>query len=185
MSRRAPAALLVFIHLNYDWHVAKITFLLLLLSLCCGLSFGQSNELTFDAGAKPHAGLDLVYANFSKAYRELDHTLVGSLYTPDAAYLVPGQDLITGRDKITPTFKGFFDYVRDKKGKMTISFRIVQRRVSGDMAYDVGIFTLTQFDANGKESVGQGKFVVVAVREKSGEWKFQVDGYSDLAKPKT
>lgn len=67
---------------------------------------------------------------------------------------------------------------------MEIRFRIVQRRVSSDMAYDVGIFTLTQYDTAGKASTGQGKFVVVAVKGKSGEWKFQVDGYSDLARPK-
>ena len=149
------------------------------------LSFGQSGELTFDTGAKPHRGLDAVYADFSKAYRELDHELVGRLYTADAAYLVPGQDLLEGRDKITPTFKNFFDHIRERKGTMTISFRIVQRRVSSDMAYDVGIFTLTQYDSAGKGSVGQGKFVVVAGKEKSGEWKFQVDGYSALATPKT
>ena len=153
-----------------------------LLGISSSITFGQ--DLTFDAGVKPHSGMDAVYAKFSKAYRELDHKLVGGLYSVDAAYLVPGQNLITGRDNVTPTFKSFFDYVRERKGRMTISFRIAQRGVSKDMAYDVGIFTLTQYDAEGKGSVGQGKFVVVAVKERSGEWKFQVDGYSDLARPK-
>lgn len=146
--------------------------------------FGQGSDVTFDASAKPHAGLDAVYQSFSRAYRELDHDLVASLYTADAAYLVPGQDVITGRSNIKPTFKSFFDYVRERKGKLAISFRILQRRVAKDMAYDVGIYTLTQTDSSGKASTGQGKFVVVAVKEKNGEWRFQVDGYSDVAKPK-
>jgi hypothetical protein len=48
------------------------------------------------------------------------------------------------------------------------------------LAYDVGIYTIRQF-AGGKEvGTGAGKFVVVAVREKDGRWRFQVDGYSDL-----
>jgi ketosteroid isomerase-like protein len=160
----------------------KLFAVFVLLAGACSTALGQ--DLSFDAGAKPHAGLDAVYAKFSKAYRELDHELVGGLYSSDASYLVPDQNILIGRDKIIPTFKSFFDYVRERKGRMTISFKIVQRRVSGDMAYDVGIYTLTQYDSAGKGSTGQGKFVVVAVKEKSGEWKFQVDGYSDLAKPK-
>lgn len=163
--------------------MAKIVIFLVLLSTT-GFVFGQSKDLSFDAGAIPHAGIDAVYAKFSKAYRELDHELVGGLYSTDASYLVPDQNILIGRDKITPTFKSFFDYVRERKGRMEISFKIVQRRVSGDMAYDVGIYTLTQYDAAGKGSTGQGKFVVVAVREKSGEWRFQVDGYSGLPEAK-
>ena len=175
------AALLVFAGVNYDWRVAKITFFIVLLS-CGGLVFGQSKDLVLEAGVKAHTGVDAVYAKFSRAYRELDHELVGGLYSADASYLVPDQNILIGRDKITPTFKSFFDYVRDRKGRMEISFRIVQRRVSTDMGYDVGVYTLTQFDAAGKASTGRGKFVVVAVKE-GDEWRFQVDGYSGLPKP--
>jgi uncharacterized protein (TIGR02246 family) len=163
----------------------RLFVVFILLFGVCFAAFGQGPDLSFDAGAKPHAGLDSVYAKFSKAYRDLDHEMVGGLYTLDAAYLVPGQNLTTGRDNITPTFKSFFDHVRNGKGRMEITFRIVQRRVSKDMAYDVGIFTLTQYDSAGKSNSGQGKFVVVAVKQKNGEWRFQVDGYSDMAKPKT
>ena len=42
-----------------------------LLGIVSSITFGQ--DLTFDAGVKPHAGMDAVYAKFSKAYRELDH----------------------------------------------------------------------------------------------------------------
>lgn len=132
---------------------------------------------------KAHSGIDAVYAKFSRAYRELDHELVGGLYSMDASYLVPDQNILIGRDKITPTFKSFFNYIRERKGRMEISFRIVQRRVSGDIGYDVGIYILTQFDAAGKSNTGQGKFVVVAVKD-GNQWSFQVDGYSDLPKPK-
>ena len=162
--------------------MAKIQLFLILL-VCSGFAFGQTSDLTLDPGVKAHAGIDAVYAKFSRAYRELDHELVGGLYSTDASYLVPDQSILIGRDKITPTFKSFFDYVRNRKGRMEISFRIVQRRVSGDLGYDVGIYTLTQFDRAGKGNSGQGKFVVVAVME-GDQWRFQVDGYSGLRKPK-
>lgn len=131
---------------------------------------------------KTHAGIDAVYAKFSRAYRELDHDVVGGLYSANASYLVPDREILIGRGAITPTFKTFFDYVRNQKGRMTISFLIVQRRVSGDLGYDVGVYTLTQFDAEGKTTIGQGKFVVVAVKD-GGKWQFQVDGYSSLPTP--
>jgi uncharacterized protein (TIGR02246 family) len=163
----------------------KKLFALIVFAFVAGsAAFGQGSELSLDPGVKAHAGIDAVYAKFSRAYRDLDHELVGSLYTLDAAYLVPEQDLTTGRENITPTFKSFFDYIKERSGRLSISFRIVQRRATKDMAYDVGIYTLTTTDAAGKSTSGQGKFVVVAVKEKNGEWRFQVDGYSDLAKPK-
>ena len=186
MDRRSEspvsAALLVFAGVHYDWQVAKIILFIVLLS-CSGFVFGQAKDLTLDPGVKAHAGIDAIYAKFSRAYRELDHELVGGLYSADASYLVPGQNILIGRDKITPTFKNFFDDVRDRKGKLEISFRILQRRVSGDLAYDVGIYTLSSYDDAGKGNTGQGKFVAVALKNQD-EWRFQADGYSDLPKQK-
>lgn len=163
----------------------KLFVLLVFVVYLSSIAFGQSKnaDLTLDSGVKPHAGIDAVYAKFSRAYRELDLDLVGGLYSTDASYLIPDQKVLIGREKITPTFKSFFDYVRDRKGRLEISFRILQRRVSGDLGYDVGIYTLTNYDGAGKGTTGQGKFVVVAVKD-GDQWRFQVDGYSDLPKPK-
>jgi ketosteroid isomerase-like protein len=66
---------------------------------------------------------------------------------------------------------------------MEISFRIAQRQVEQNFAYDVGIYTLTSFNDKGEARTSKGKFMVVAKREKDGVWRFQVDGYNDLPKP--
>lgn len=63
---------------------------------------------------------------------------------------------------------------------MTISFQIFQRKVDKSLGYDVGIYTIRQYKDGKEVGMGQGKFVVVAVKEKNGKWRFQVDGYSDL-----
>jgi ketosteroid isomerase-like protein len=63
---------------------------------------------------------------------------------------------------------------------LEISFRIVQRQVDKNLAYDVGVYTLTSFNQKGESSKDSGKFVVVARREKDDSWRFQVDGYSAL-----
>ena len=138
-------------------------------------------DLSLDVGVQKHARLDDVYVRFSKAYRDLDHKPFSSLYTKDAAYLVPGSNIDIGSDKIVDGFRLFFDSVRSKGERLTISFRIVQRKVVGKMAYDVGIYTLKNYEDGKQIGEGRGKFIVVAVKD-GRNWKFQVDAYSDMPK---
>lgn len=166
-------------------NVTRSTFLLFSLLLLCWTAQGQSaggpdKKLVLDSGVAAHRGLDAVYGKFSEGYLKLDPKLVGGLYTQSASYLVPGQNIKNGRGSIEADFASFFDSVRKDNGKLDISFRITQRKVDRTLAYDVGIYTLTSTDAKGKSSIGRGKFVVVAVKEKGDIWRFQVDGYSDL-----
>lgn len=140
----------------------------------------QGSELSFDAGVKPHAGIDAIYRGFSESYRTLNFDKLAGLYAESAAYLVPDQEVMTGRENIRTSFRGFFESVKGEGRNMTISFRILQRRAGKDLGYDVGIYTLRIFKDGKEMSSGQGKFVVVAVKEKDAKWRFQVDGYSGL-----
>lgn len=145
----------------------------------------QTNDLTLEKGVAPHAEIDAIYRTFSDAYRTLDVEKVVNLYSETAAYLAPGDDIVQGRAAIRPSFKSFFDWVKKEDRTMTISFRIVQRRVERNLGYDVGVYTIRQFkDGKPVGDAGQGKFITIAVREKDGKWRFQVDGYSDLKPPK-
>lgn len=139
-------------------------------------------QLILESNVAPHEGIDDVYRRFSEGYRKLDAALVANLYTETAAYLVPGDEVLIGRQKVLKNFSGFFDSVKKQNGKLEISFRILQRQVDKNLAYDVGIYTLTSFNEKGESRSGSGKFVVVARRENGGIWRFQVDGYNDLPK---
>ena len=162
----------------------KITLLLvtILFSYSTVLAQSAEKELVLETGVAPHAKIDDVYRRFSQAYKKLDAEAVTNLYTNDALYLTPGSDVERGREKILANFSGFFNSVKTSGGSLTISFQILERRVSEDLGYDVGIYTLTQKSANGEARIGRGKFVVVARRTKNGEWRFQVDVYNDLPK---
>src|SRR5687768_37528 len=116
----------------------------------------------------------------SKSYRTLNVDQIADQYTPTAAYLAPDDEVLTGRDSIRPGFKRFFDSVKNNGQTMTISFDILQRIVDKTIGYDVGIFTLRTFKDGKEINKGQGKFVVVTVKDLDGKWRFQVDGYSDL-----
>lgn len=141
--------------------------------------------LVLSEGVAAHEGLDDIYRRFSEGYKKLDPAAVANLYTETAAYLQPGGEIDIGRTKVLETFTKFFDSTKQKNGRLEISFRIVQRQAVQDMAYDVGIYTLTSFRENGETRVSKGKFFVVAKPEKDGVWRFQVDGYNDLPKPPT
>ena len=140
----------------------------------------SATDLILENGVAPHRGLDDVYRRFSEGYRKLDADSVAGLYTESAAYLAPGSAAQFGRQKILENFKSFFDSVRKRNERMEISFRILQRQVDKNMAYDVGIYTLTSIDGKDEPRTGRGKFVVVAKRGKDAVWRFQVDGYNDL-----
>ena len=147
---------------------------------------GQSSQdLILEPGVAAHKGLDEVYLRFSAGYRNLDPQAVSNLYTEDAFYLSPDSDVKRGREKILAEFSGFFDSVKKGGGSLAISFQILGRQISGDLAYDVGIYTLTRKNAKGEARAARGKFIVVARRASNGEWRFQVDGYSGLPSPAT
>ena len=140
----------------------------------------QSSELVLENGVKSHKEIDAIYKTFSEGYKTLKPELVADLYTENAAYLQPNSDVMTGRDKILNNFTNFFNVVKNDNRTLTISFRILQRKVEKNIGYDVGIYTVSSFKDGKKLNESKGKFVVVAVREKDGKWRFQVDGFSGL-----
>lgn len=157
----------------------KILFFITIILLTVVPSNAQNSELILEKGVSAHKEIDAIYKTFSEAYRTLDAEKVVNLYSENARYLPPDNDILQGRSEIRPTFQSFFDYVKEKGQNMTISFQIFQRKVDKNLAYDVGVYTITQFKDGKEIGVGQGKFVVVAVKE-NGKWRFQVDGYSGL-----
>lgn len=162
--------------------VAALIALVFTLTLSLAAQQKTNSKLTLAAGVKPHAGIDAIYAKFSEAYDKLDAKMVTDLYTENALYLTPESGIQRGRAVIFDNFDGFFNSVRESGGKLDISFKIVERRMTTNMGYDVGEFLLTSAGKSGATQTSRGKFVVIAVKLKGGQWKFQLDSYSDLPK---
>jgi len=165
-----------------------IQALAVLVVLSCLSAFAQTSNTTTESslvlekGVAPQAGLDEIYRRFSEGYKKLDAAAVVNLYSETAAYLAPESHIQIGRQKVSGIFTGFFDSVKRRNGRLEISFRILQRQIDKNLAYDVGIYTLTSFNDKGESRKDSGKFVVVARRENGNVWRFQVDGYSGLPK---
>lgn len=131
------------------------------------------------------AGLEALYHRFGAAYEDLDLDALAGLYTGDALYLPPGGGIREGRDAVRETFAPFFQWARDQDVAVEIDFHVVDRTVRGDVAVDVGYYSLaTTPAAESGDEPGRsvGKFVTVAQRGEDGEWRFRIDGYS-LAPP--
>jgi len=163
--------------------IGSLVFLTCLATSAPAAENTPQSALVLDEGVAAHKGLDEIYRRFSEGYKNLDAAAVANLYTETAAYLSPGDEIDIGRGKILATFSKMFDSTRQRNGRLEISFRIAQRQAEQNMAYDVGIYTLTSFNDKGESRTSKGKFFVVAKPEKDGVWRFQVDGYNDLPKP--
>lgn len=156
-------------------------FLAALISSCTGSEPAQK-ELP-PTSSLPDREADIrdigaIYERFSQAYERLDPDRAASLYTEDALYLPPGGDVRRGRSAIHKTFERFFKWAADGGFNLEITFQNVDRDIEGDLAYDVGYYTLTR--RSGEEIVSQdrGKFTVIMKRQPDDSWKFHVDAYN-------
>ncbi len=83
-----------------------------------------------------------------------------ALYTSDARVLPPNAEMASGSDAVRTVFGGMID--AGISGELTS----IESKISGDMAYDVGTYSL-QVDG---AVVDTGKFIVTLHRSDDGEW---------------
>jgi 2-iminobutanoate/2-iminopropanoate deaminase len=140
--------------------------------------------VTHAEGVAPSAALDGVYARFSAAYRALDAEAASAVYTEDVSYLPPGSPVLKGRAEARKGFASFFEALRKEGRSAEISFEVLSRGTSADLGWDVGVFTMRTAKEGMEPSTMRGKFVVVARRGADGTWRWQVDAYNDLGRPK-
>lgn len=121
-----------------------------------------------------------VYDQFSLAYDSLDAALIAPLYTEKALYLNSnsGEGVRRGRKHILRSFRDQFSAVRARGSKLKMSFRIIDRAVNGDLAYDVGYYKFEALPKEGDKFESAGKFVTVLRRGADGQWRFHVDAFS-------
>lgn len=107
---------------------------------------------------------------FGEAVRLGDATALADLYTEDATLLPPDSDMIQGKQGIEAFWNGGL-----KMGIKDAVLTTVDVSGSGDLAYEIGKFTLT-VQPEGQEPIEQkGKYVVVWKQTADGSWKLHVD----------
>jgi ketosteroid isomerase-like protein len=126
------------------------------------------------------SALDARYATFSDAYAQASvQLLMEEVYAEDGYYLPPGSPILHGQDQFRGQFSFLERYARDDGPGPQIAFEIVDRDVDGDLAYDIGIYTLRPPDAADDAAGSRGKFVVIWKRV-DGEWRIWADAFSPM-----
>lgn len=143
----------------------------------------KDGVVTLAEGVAPMPELDGVYRRFAAAYRSLDADAAAAVYAEDVRYLPPGGPVLSGRAKAREGFATFFEALGKEGKSAEISFEVLGRGASGDLGWDVGVFTLRTARAGAEPATMRGKFVVVARRGADGTWRWQVDAYNDLGRP--
>lgn len=127
------------------------------------------------------AALDSVYATFSRAYARANvHILMDEVYAPGAFYLPPGSPILTGQDQFRGQFSFLERYARTEGPGPDISFEIVDRDLDGDLAYDIGVYTIRAPGAPADDPGTRGKFIVIWKRDQRGEWRIHADAFSAM-----
>lgn len=102
--------------------------------------------------------------------RDLDHVVAA--YAEDAVYLPPHHAAVHGRNAIREYLKGPLAH-----GVTDLHFEVTYIKDLGDLAWDVGTYTMTVPQPDGKKKQDRGKYLTVWRRE-GGAWKIVADAFS-------
>jgi uncharacterized protein (TIGR02246 family) len=107
---------------------------------------------------------------FMEAVKRGDPASLAALYTEDAKVLVPNVEAISGRQGIQALFKSLMEM-----GVREVTLETVDVEYLGDVAYEVGAYTLKIEPEGGQAATDKGKYVVIWKRQADGRWKLHVD----------
>lgn len=137
-----------------------------------------------DPGHEPiFAAMDSAYDRFVRAYRLGEPDSVVALYTDTPLYLPGRGSVVEGREGLRSQFD-FLERIRADSATAHISFSSVDRGASGDLAWDVGYYTLEVEHPDGSRSdPSRGKFATVWRRDAEGRWRIHIDAFSPAPPP--
>jgi uncharacterized protein (TIGR02246 family) len=128
------------------------------------------------AGAADEDDVRIIRAidhEFMDAVAAKDAARVAALYAEDARILMPGRPAVTGR----PEILGFYE--AGLAGLIeSIVLDTTDVRVSGDLAYAIGVNRISLCPPGEASRVERGKYVAVYRRTSAG-WEIVVDSYSN------
>ncbi len=102
---------------------------------------------------------------WEQALNAKDIDTLAGLYTADTRVLAPNRKMAQGRDAVRAEFGAMIE------AGLSGDLNSVEARVSGDIGYNVGTYTLTA----GDDVVDTGKYTEIWHRGDDGEWRIASD----------
>src|SRR4029077_14129623 len=142
------------------------------LSACNSTPTETPPPAAVDTRAVDEGVIRSVDAAWTKAAEAKDVAGTSAAYADNAVLMTPGSPIVSGKDAIT---KGFTGMMADKNFALKFAPTKVEVSKSGDMAYELGDYSLTLSNKKGKPQTTKAKYVVVWGKQADGSWKALVD----------
>ena len=143
-------------------HLLLVTIIAVSFTVSC-----ESNQK--DTTAEDLQSISAVRDQFTKVFNQGDAAAASKLYTKDAKFLAPNSSVAKGRRDIQTLFQSCFDI-----GERVLQINVVDISVHGDIAHEVGNYSLTIQPEKSEAISDIGKYVIIWKRE-DGNWKLNVD----------
>ncbi|MER9893804.1 DUF4440 domain-containing protein [Mesorhizobium sp. M0119] len=114
--------------------------------------------------------IEAALTKFMDAFNSGNAAAVGQMYTDDAALLPPDSKRIDGRKRVEEFWQGAI-----KAGMKNLTLKALEVEGSGNLAYEVGAFTLGVPSKSGDPSTVAGKYIVVWKKGDDGTWRLHRD----------
>ncbi len=123
-----------------------------------------------DTSAEDRQAIKAASIQFADAFNQGDAAAMAAHFTEEAKYLPPNSPMIVGREGIQAFYQASFD-----AGVGNFQLTMIDLHVYGDMAHDIGKYTLTIQPEEGEAINDSGKYLVILKRV-NGAW--QLDAVS-------
>ncbi len=139
--------------------------LLVMLLVICAASIAAAQQ-------SARVAIEVNSKQFIEAFNKGDAAAVANMYAIDARVLPPNSEIIEGRANVQKFWQGAMS-----SGLKLVSLETTHVETQGNIAVEVGRYTLTVPGAGGVTTTDKGKYVVVWKRE-GRSWKLAVDIYN-------
>jgi uncharacterized protein (TIGR02246 family) len=124
------------------------------------------------------AAIDAANAKMMADYAAGDTKALALAYTEDAVMLPPDATRVVGHAAIEALWKSWID-----AGLANLTLKSTDVDSGGDLAYEIGEFTLQVPVKGGNPTTATGNYVVVWKRGEDGAWRLKIDTWNDTPSP--
>ena len=118
--------------------------------------------------------IEQVNAQVMAAFKAGDAAAIASHYSETAKMLPPDATEIAGREAIQELWQGWLD-----DGLKDLTLEAIEVEASGDLAYEIGSFSMQAPAENNSMMTATGNYVVVWKHGADGNWRLHVDTWND------
>jgi uncharacterized protein (TIGR02246 family) len=120
------------------------------------------------------AAIDQANAQIVEAFKAGDAAAIAANYTEDGKMLPPDATEVAGRAAIQQFWQSWLD-----DGLKNLTLEAIEVEAEGDLAYEVGNFSIEAPAENDAMATATGNYLVVWKRASGDDWQLHVDTWND------